>query len=224
MAETRLFTDEELRNLSASRFALAREAIKKGYKKEAERMLQNVHDEFMVVHDVLRDWLADILSEIGRQFGDEKLHDIMVKTVRNYLIPLRPLFQEGFRECVEATAAIWRAHFSEFEITEDDEKVTFALKPCGSGGRQIRDGKYGSPCNLLRIKEPQVMTGQSRNCPVYCAHCVAMTEAMLDWDMGCVFVVDIEDGKDNPNHLFHIYKDASRVPEAIYKKLGRKKG
>jgi hypothetical protein len=124
---------------------------------------------------------------------------------------------------VEATAAIWRAHFSEFELIEDNDKVTFVLKPCGSGGRQIRDRKYGPPLNLLRVKDAQVMTGQSKDCPVYCAHCVAMTEVMLDQDMGCVFVVDIEDGKEDPNHLFHIYKDASRVPYAVYEKLGRQK-
>jgi len=219
----RTFTQEELNALTKSRLTSAKQAIERGDRKEAEEMVQALHDEFMVVHDVFRDWLTDIYSEIGRQFGDEKLHEIMVKTVANYMKPLGELFKKGFKECVEATAAIWRAHFSEFGLKEDDEKVTFVLKLCGTGGRQIRDGRYGPPLNLLRVKDPQVMTGQSKNCPVYCAHCVSMTEAMMDQKMDFVYVVEIEDGKDDPAHLFHIYKDPSMVPDRIYHNLGRKK-
>jgi len=223
MSQKRVFTEEELARLTKSRLESAKQAIRQGNKEEAEKMVQALHDEFMVVHDVFRDWLTDIYSEIGRQFGDERLHEIMVKTVGNYMKPLGELFKQGFKECVEATAAIWRAHFSEFELKEDDEKATFVLKPCGTGGRQIREGKYGPPLNLLRVENPQVMTGQSKNCPVYCAHCVSMTEAMIDQKMDFVYVVEIEDGKDNPEHLFHIYKDPSNVPDRIYRNLGRER-
>lgn len=223
MEKKRVFTDDELANLSKSRLALAKDAIRKGDKEEAEKKVQAIYDEFMIAHDLFRDWIADLLSEIGRQFGDETLHEIMVKTVGNYMKPLKELFKKGFRECVEATAGIWRAHFSEFELKEDDEKVTFILKPCGTGGRQLRDGRYGLPLNLLKVKNPQVMTGQSKNCPVYCAHCVSMTEFMLDEKMDFVYVVEVEDGKNNAEHLFHIYKDPAKVPAHIYNNLGRKK-
>jgi hypothetical protein len=50
-----------------------------------------------------------------------------------------------------------------------------------------------------------------------------MTEAMLDQKMDFVYVVEVEDDKDNPEHLFHIYKDPSKVPDKIYRNLGRKK-
>jgi len=221
METQRVFTDKELAALAMSRLTLAKEAIRKGDKEEAEKLVQAVYDEFMVVHDLLRDWLTDIFSEIGRQFGDKKLHEIMLKTVRNYMLPLGELFKKGFKACVEATAAIWRAHFSELELKEDEEKVTFFLKPCGSGGRQLRDGKYRPPLSLLRIEKPQVMTGQSKNCPVYCAHCVSMTEAMLDEQMDFIYVVEVEDDKENAEHLFHIYKDRSKVPKRIFKDLKR---
>jgi hypothetical protein len=221
METQRVFTDKELAALAMSRLTLAKEAIRRGDKEEAEKLVQAVYDEFMVAHDLYRDWATDILSEIGRQFGDKKLHEIMLKTVRNYMLPLGELFKKGFKACVEATAAIWRAHFSEFELKEDEEKVTFFLKPCGSGGRQLRDGKYRPPLSLLRIEKPQAMTGQSKDCPVYCAHCVSMTEAMLDEKMDFVYVVEVEDGKENAEHLFHIYKNRSKVPERIFKHLER---
>ena len=221
METQRVFTDKELAALAMSRLTLAKEAIRRGDKEEAEKLVQAVYDEFMVAHDLYRDWATDILSEIGRQFGDKKLHEIMLKTVRNYMLPLGELFKQGFKACVEATAAIWRAHFSEFELKEDEEKVTFFLKPCGSGGRQLRDGKYRPPLSLLRIEKPQAMTGQSKDCPVYCAHCVSMTEAMLDEKMDFVYVVEVEDGKENAEHLFHIYKNRSKVPERIFKNLER---
>lgn len=223
MEEKRVFTDEELANLARSRLDLAKHAINKGDKEEAEKMVQAISDEFMVAHDLFRDWIADLLSEIGKQFGDEKLHEIMVKTVGNYMKPLKELSKQGFKAFVEATATIWRAHFSEFDLTEDDEKVTFILKPCGTGGRQIRDGKYEPPLNLLRVRNPQVMTGQSKDCPVYCAHCVSMTEFMLDEKMDFVYVVEVEDGKNNAEHFFHIYKDPAKIPAHIYNNLEREK-
>jgi hypothetical protein len=172
MENGRVFTDEELGNLAKLRIDLAKDAISRGDKEEAEKMVQDIYDEFMVPHDLYREWITDLLSEIGRQFGDEKLHEIMLKTVGNYMKPLGDLFKEGFRECVEATAAIWRGHFSEFELKEDDEKVTFVLKPCGSGGRQIRDGKYGPPLNLLKVEKPQIMTGQTKNSGLLRTLCV----------------------------------------------------
>ena len=223
MGEARVFTDAELTHLAKPRLTLAKEAIQRGDKEGAEKMVQAIYDEFMVAHDLFRDWIADLLSEIGRQFGDEKLHEIMVKTVGNYMKPLKELSKQGFKAFVEATATIWRAHFSEFELREDGEKVTFILKPCGTGGRQLRDGKYLPPLNLLRVKSAQVMTGQSKECPVYCAHCVSMTEFMLDEKMDYVYVVEVEDGKNNAEHLFHIYKDPSKVPNHVYTKLGRGK-
>jgi hypothetical protein len=223
MEKNRVFTEDELRSLGESRLESAKAAIRNSEKEKALEQVQAVHDEFRVAHDLYRDWLTDILSEVGRQYGDEKLHDIMLKTVGNYMKPLAALFRMGFKECVQATAAIWRAHFSDFELREDDEKVTFVLKPCGSGGRQIRDGRYGPPLDLLRIARPQVMTGQAKDCPVYCAHCVTMTEYMLDEAMDFVYVVEVEHKKDNAEHLFHIYKDRKKVPDHIYANLGRKK-
>jgi len=223
MEPQKIFNEKELAELSKSRLTLAKNAIQRGDKEEAEKQVQALYDEFRVAHDLYRDWLTDILSEIGRQFGDQKLHEIMVKTVRNYLLPLGELFKKGFKACVEATAAIWRAHFSSFELKEDEEKVTFFLNPCGSGGRQIQDGKYGPPLNLLRIEKPQIMTGQSKNCPVYCAHCISMTEVMLDEKMDFAYVVEVEDNKQDGRHLFHIYKDRSKIPEKIFQNLGRTK-
>ena len=47
-------------------------------------------------------------------------------------------------------AATWRAHScsgvgpnpGSFTITEDEEKVTFTMNPCGSGQRLVRNGAY----------------------------------------------------------------------------------
>ena len=54
---------------------------------------------------------------------------------------------------VHALAANWRAHSCSgtgpnpgaFTITEDDEKFTFAMNPCGSGQRLWRNGAYEGP-------------------------------------------------------------------------------
>lgn len=223
MVNGRSFTEDDLAQLAKSRYAMVEEAVRAGDQEEALRKLRELRDESMMVHDMFRDWITDTFSIVADRFGNEVLNDIMLETMGNLINPLNEIFKAGFRECVAATAAIWKSHFSEFELVEDDEKVTFILKPCGSGGRQIGEGKYDKSPGFLRISEAQPLTGGLRNCPVYCTHCFCMTKVMLMRGMPFVYAAEAKNNQDTAECIFHIYKNPSHVPEKVYRDVGEEK-
>ena len=70
------------------------------------------------------------------------------------------------RELVGLLAATWRAHScsgvgpnpGSFTISEDEEKVTFTMNPCGSGQRLVRNGAYeGLPDGGAHARGPRLV-------------------------------------------------------------------
>ena len=43
-------------------------------------------------------------------------------------------------------------------IEEDDEKIVIQMRPCGSGGRLVLEGKYEGPDAMLTLKGKQLLT------------------------------------------------------------------
>jgi len=215
------FTNNDLLQLSKSRYTMIEQAVRNGDKKEALKKLGELREESMMIHDMFRDWITDTFSRIANRFGNKVVSDIMLETMENLINPLNELFKAGFRECVKTTAAIWRSHFSEFELVEDDEKVTFILKPCGSGGKQIEDGKYNKTSGFVRISEAQPLTGGHTNCPIYCTHCFCMTKIMLMQGMPFIYVAEKKNGQHTGNCIFHIYKSPSKVPKKVCREVGQ---
>ena len=109
---------------------------------------------------------------MGRRFGDEVLSETLEHTVSGFTKRLENRYADkGAARKLEIMAAGLRGHLQPLEIEEDDEKFTIKLTPCGSGGRQVRDGLYDLPTDFLKIENPQPMTFDRPNFPVYCAHC-----------------------------------------------------
>ena len=94
------------------------------------------------------------------------------------------------RELVHLLAATWRAHSGSgvgehpgaFTITEDDEKVTFTMNPCGSGQRLVRKGLYEGPKGYGRTREAHDWSYGRKDFPLYCTHCSFMNESLpIQW-------------------------------------------
>jgi len=97
------------------------------------------------------------------------------------------------------------------------------MRPCGSGGRLVLEGKYQGPDALLTVKGKQFLTYGRDSFPVYCAHEPVMERQDIEAH-GAPFVVvepAHELGKEHCN--FIIYKDRSKVPAKYYERLGLKK-
>lgn len=222
MAERILSNDEiaEMEKLTVDRLV---ETIDKGDSEAAKRLAQRMYNEFLSMHDLYRNWAAATLSFIGRRFGDQVLEEAMEAGVKSWWVPSLDKMPSELRARVKMFAAGLRAHLQPLHIEEDDEKIVIQMRPCGSGGRLVLEGKYDGPDALLTLKGKQFLTYGRESFPVYCAHEPVMERQDIAAH-GAPFVViepAHEIGKQHCN--FIIYKDRSKVPAKYYERVGMKK-
>jgi len=173
MSKERRFSDEELEAMGQRTLDLILAALEAGDRETAQKLSQRMYNEFLSMHDLLRDWVTGLLSFIGRRLGDEVLHEALEETVQKGFTKLLAKRYAGKTpdRKLQILVAGLRGHLGPLKITEDEEKYTITVDVCYSGGRQIRDGLYDQPDGFLRIEKPQPMTFDRPNYPVYCAHC-----------------------------------------------------
>ncbi len=202
------------------------EAIDSGDRETAKKLARRMYNEFLSMHDLYRDWTVATLSFVGRRFGDQALEDAMEAGVKAWWLPnleKMPAEAGALRARVKMFVAGLRAHLQPLNIVEDDEKIVIQMRPCGSGGRLVLEGKYARPDAMLTLKGPQFLTYGRDSFPVYCAHEPVMERQDIAAH-GAPFVVvepAHELGKQHCN--FIIYKDRSKVPAKYYERVGMKK-
>lgn len=172
MEKEKIFTREELQAMGERTLDLVQAAVEAGDKEAAKKLSKRMYAEFTAMHDLYRDWVTDLLSFIGRRYGDEDLYEVLKQTVGGYtkMMGLRYAGKSTKRK-LEMLAAGLRGHLQPLTIEEDDEKFTIIPKICGSGGRLAKEGAYGPPRDFLKIKKAQAMTFDQEDWPVYCSHC-----------------------------------------------------
>ncbi len=222
MADRILSANEiaEMEKLTVDRLV---ETIRRGDAEGAERLAHRMYNEFLSMHDLYRNWTAATLSFIGRRFGDAALEEAMDEGVKSWWLPNLEKMPQALRARVKMFVAGLRGHLQPLHIEEDDEKIVIQMRPCGSGGRLVLEGKYDGPDAFLTVKGKQLLTYGRDSFPVYCAHEPSMERQDITAH-GTPFVVvepAHELGKQHCN--FIIYKDPSKVPAKYYERLGLKK-
>ncbi len=225
MAERILNPDEiaEMEKLTVDRVV---EAIDSGDRETAKKLARRMYNEFLSMHDLYRDWTVATLSFVGRRFGDQALEEAMEAGVKAWWLPnldKMPAEATALRARVKMFVAGLRAHLQPLNIVEDDEKIVIQMRPCGSGGRLVLEGKYEGPNPMLTVKGSQFLTYGRDSFPVYCAHEPVMERQDIAAH-GAPFVVvepAHELGRQHCN--FIIYKDRSKVPAKYYERVGMKK-
>jgi hypothetical protein len=221
-----LFSADELREMGKRTLDRLIEAIDAGDPGAARKIAQRMYNEFLSMHDGYRNWITALLSEIGRRMGDDALEEIMLETVRTWWVPsLEAQAKAGDDRAarIKMFAAGLRGHLQPMDVEEDEEKVVLKMRPCGSGGRLILEGKYRGPDGFLEIARPQRMTYGRPDFPVYCAHEAAMEEIDIDRNGTPFVVVEPASKLGEEQCSFIIYKDPNSIPEKYYERLGRSK-
>jgi hypothetical protein len=222
----RLFSETELREMEKRSVDRLTEAIDAGETEKAKQIAKRMYNEFLSMHDLYRNWTTATLSEIGKRFGDQALEEIMTAGVKAWWTPNLEKMAEGsptLQQRIKMFVAGLRGHLQPMHIEEDEEKVVIQMRPCGSGGRLVLEGKYEGPNAFLTIEKPQRMTYNRANFPVYCAHEPPMELVDIEKN-GAPFVVVEPAAVLGKEHCsFIIYKDKSKVPAKYYERLGLKK-
>lgn len=225
MAE-KFFTDAELREMEKLTLDRLTDAIDAGDADKAKKIAKRMYNEFLAMHDLYRNWVTSTLSEVARRHGDEELEHIMNEGVRAWWMPALNGMPKGtgqLRGKIKMFAAGLQGHLQPLEISEDDDKVVIKMKPCGSGGRLVQEGKYEGPDAFHKIAKAQPLTYGRPDYPVYCAHEYSMEKVDIEAN-GAPFVVvepAAELGRDYCSMV--IYKDPDKIPAKYYERLGLKK-
>lgn len=226
MSGKRLFTDEELKELGTRTVDSVIAAIDAGDSEKAKKLSRRMYKEFESMHDLYRDWTTSLMSFIYRSQGDQALYDSLEEGCGSWLKGVLELYDKtpDPKRRAQMLAAGLRGHLQPIEIEEDDEKFTFRMVPCGSGGRLINEGSYGPPKDFARVEKAQTITYGMENLPIYCAHCPFQEIIPIDLKGYPLFVTIPADKLGEEPCSVLLYKDLNGVPEEYYKRVGKTKG
>lgn len=224
MNSKRLFNDKELKEMGARTLDLLLEAIDVGNKEKAKDLAKRMYNEFNYLHDGYMFWVSGLLTYIYKKHGidaveeaEREAHTIEAKVV------FKPPEKKDFRSRVEHLVNGLRGHLQPIIIQEDDEKVSIAMKPCGSGERIIQKGGYKPEVGLARVKESHRITWGMKEFPIYCVHCPVME--MLDIEntgnFGSVHFVSEPLCQESCQFVF--YKNPRGIPQKFYTRIGKNK-
>ena len=147
--------------------------------------------EWQMLHDLMAGGVLDLVSFIQQRLGDEGVAEAWTESMgRGWRRHHDAIAALDRRELVGLLAATWRAHScsgvgpnpGSFTITEDEEKVTFTMNPCGSGQRLVRNGAYEGLPDGGGTREAHDWSYGRKGFPLYCTHCSFMNESLpIQW-------------------------------------------
>jgi hypothetical protein len=231
MAE-RWFSDEELEQLSRPTMDRALEAIDAGDGEEAKRLCEEMKHESQFMHDLLVDGVAGLISFVKAKLGDEGVEEAWTYSLeRTWKRPVETIAATDRRQIARALAATWRAHSTSgvgpnpgaFEITEDDEKLTFTMNPCGSGQRLWRNRRYG-PEGFGVTDGAHDWSYGREGFPLYCTHCAFMNETLpIRWIGHPVYPSGPPGDFHRDPCTWYWYKDPADIPARHWERYGMSK-
>ncbi|MCK0509058.1 hypothetical protein [Aromatoleum anaerobium] len=150
-------------------------AIRNGDREEALKQCRAIQDEWRPLHDLYVEMSGLFCTYIRDRLGEDAVEDVWRFVGEQVWKPILMQARESGSTAllVEMYAQFLRAHGHRFTVVEDDEKTTFILHFCASGGMLMRDGKNeGSarhPINIAVLKQPAPRTF-GRTLSAYCVH------------------------------------------------------
>ncbi|MGC9324096.1 MAG: hypothetical protein ACP5G0_05025 [Desulfomonilia bacterium] len=207
-------------------------AISQGNREKAALHSSDLREERIILHDFFADVCTALFTWIGRHLGEETLQDMFrycfLLSAKRQIYDLLSLGIDPGLETLMLARNAWIAHScsgagehgGSFRLTEDDEKFTFILDPCGSGGRLWRRGRYEPPWNFATTSRAYPWSYGRKDFPYYCIHCAFLNE-LLPYE----YIGYPSWPVDPPEHpmdicMWHIYKDRWAVPERYYSRYG----
>jgi len=225
----RWFSEAELAAMSRPTMERAVEAIDRGDLEQARRLCEEMKVEGQFMHDMLVDGIAGLISYVKERLGDEGVEEAWEYSLeRGWKPTVEAIDRSDRRFIAQALAATWRAHSTSgvgpqpgaFEITEDEEKLTFTMNPCGSGQRLVRLGRYEEGGYGTTDGAHSWSYGRE-GFPLYCTHCAFMNEALpIRWIGYPVYPSDPPEDFHADPCTWYWYKDPADIPDRHYARHG----
>ena len=225
----RLFEGKAFYEVTQTRIAMARQKVARHDYRVAD-LLKDQHRDWMPWHDFQIAMLAHVFGACQRLRGTDYL-DAKLESAYNSAFRLfYPVFKKLDEEVhLRYLCTTHHYHMMRFQMTEEVDRFTFRLDPCGSGGRLYRGEmwralfRYDDGPTSPLISEAQPITFGRRDFPVYCTHCAAHNRDQYRHDV--LYFVNDGHAQDRPGAacLQFTYKKgvhADAVDPAIWRQVG----
>jgi hypothetical protein len=174
--------------------------------------------------------VLDLVSFIQQRLGEDGVAEAWEASMnRGWRRHHQAIESLDRRDLVPLLAATWRAHScsgvgpnpGSFTISEDDQKVTFAMNPCGSGQRLVRNGAYDGLPDGGRTREAHDWSFDRQGFPLYCTHCSFMNESLpIQWSGYPLYPCDPPEDYSKDPCTWYWYKDPDGIPERHWRRYG----
>jgi hypothetical protein len=223
------FEGKELEEMSRPTMDRAIEAIDAGEIDRARALCAEMKDEWRMLHDLMAESVLGLVTYVQEQEGDEGVAAAWVAQMeRGWKRHVEAIDSLDRRQVVELLAATWRAHSvggtgpepGAFTITEDEEKFTFVMNPCGSGQRLVRRGLY-EKAGYGRTLEAHDWSYGREGFPLYCTHCAFMNESLpIQWSGYPIYPSDPPKDYATDPCTWYWYKEKEAIPEHHWSRYG----
>jgi hypothetical protein len=228
----RWFTDDELREMARPTMDRAVEALDRGDTDAARALCEEMKHEWLMLHDLMVEGVLGLVTFIQDRLGDEGVRDAWrASNERGWKRHNAAIQRLDRKQLVHLLAATWRAHSGSgvgehpgrFTVSEDDEKVTFTMNPCGSGQRLVRKGLYERE-GYGTTNAAHPWSYDRENLPLYCTHCSFMNEIQpIEWSGIPLYPSDPPDDFHRDPCTWYWYKSPEDIPERHWRRYGLEK-
>lgn len=170
------------------------------------------------IHDVERDRVASVLSQVYRAWGPDVLEQSIRFAGEQTLLGWMPHDVARPAEVrVRQWAAMQKGNFADITVTETDDAFVITVHLCGTCGRQVSDGCYGENLNLAAVAEDHPLTFGNGPAPIYRTHVavmhfwVPMERTGVPWP-----VIQCPAGMDAGPCRITLFKDPAATPPETY--------
>ncbi|MBX3061398.1 MAG: hypothetical protein KF726_00380 [Anaerolineae bacterium] len=214
-----------------NRFEQIEDALRIGDVRAVRQLAMAVRAEYVPVHDGFRDTVALTLGYLAKTYGAQMGESVGQTCVEKLMAGGDPpqYSQNSLKDRMKSIAFGWHWHVTRLTVTEDDEKVSFTLHPCGSGMRIIQEGYYeagpfgpswagSSNAPLTRAEVGTKSNFMSEGFPIYCNHCAEMGYMALRNGSATFLVEGWTPHRAKGICAQHTFKDIQFVPEEFYRR------
>jgi hypothetical protein len=228
---------DDLGELGQATSAQLVDAIDDGRVEDARALARYIVPEGKALHDLLCDWLWDLLTKVAGRHGEQAMYESLKASQDTSFMrrTLKGFLKLTVLERVQATAEVLRSHRcgprqeGDVDIIDEGDRYTIRMDPCGSGGRMRRgdpvDGtpsRLGPPYDYGVTAEAHDWSWKKKNVPYYCLHCAVNEQLSVEWGGHPLWVTGYDEDAARPC-AWHFYKRASDIPEDYYTRLGFEK-
>ncbi|MDH3706382.1 MAG: hypothetical protein OES57_09960 [Acidimicrobiia bacterium] len=200
----------------------AKEALDAGDLEGVREQLDRAERQARTLKDYSISWIADSLSFIAEELGEEAVERALRRFGERHLAPTdddNDLWAVPAEVRAKVVTRAMLANFGAVDVDEDDDKITLSFR-CGSGGWLIDQGAYDGSDALVTLRERGPRTFDRDELPVYCAHCSVNNEMQaVEW-RGTLTTVEHPPTAPGEPCVHEVYKRPDAVPAEAYSRIG----